>query len=161
MGVSSPALKEAMKGNNNASKAKTDADIRFLFEKFCNHLRQGFSKDSFPDCDYRTIETMIAENPAILQSDLYKKAKREGQMFWESIGINGTIGMKEAIVNGKKVALKNFNALSWKFNMQNRFGWHDKQDVTSGGKRIMQPPKVGIKNPHARTDEQRESDSEE
>ncbi len=142
-----------MQGNDNAAKAKTPEEMKFLFEKFCNHLRQGFSKDSFPDCDYRTIETMIAENPSVLQADMMKQAKRHGRMFWESIGINGTIGMKTAKVNGKEIALKNFNALSWKFNMQNRYGWHDKQDVTSGGRSIAPPRKVGINNPHAKKDE--------
>ncbi len=153
MGVSSPAVSKALEGNNNAAIAKTDEQLISLFNKFCEHLKRGFSKESFPDCDHRTIEKYIKEFPAILPTEKYNEAMRHGRHFWESVGMSGMMGIDEMIVNGKKTKLKSFHDATWIFNMKNRFGWNDKQDITSGGRSFAPPRKVGIKNPHAKTDD--------
>ena len=91
--------------------------------RFCEHIEQGYSIDSWPDADADTVKIYIEKFPEDFDSELIETAKRECLKFWEGIGIRGT--------NGE---ISFFNAGSWIFNMKNRAGWTDKVDHDHGGK---------------------------
>ncbi|MGE0536655.1 MAG: hypothetical protein AB7O68_16915 [Pirellulales bacterium] len=104
-------------GTKNGEKFKTPEQRQTLFDAYCEHVRKGYSDQSFPECDVRTLEYYVIRYASALQADLIERARRERQLFWEKLGTAGT---------GGKV--RGFNALSWKFNMQNRFDWREKKD---------------------------------
>lgn len=117
--------KPAPKGNKYKEKFKTQEERQKLCDAWCEHLQNGYSKQSFPLCDYDTIERYVKLYPADFPADRLEKAMKINRMFWEGLGIDGTKGK-----------INNFNASSWKYNMANRFGWRDKQDHTSDNKPI-------------------------
>lgn len=118
-------------GNKFGEKYKTPEKRLEVFNQYLEHLEAGYSKESFRPCDYRTMEKYIDEYPTELQSELVQGAMRGNRFFWEDMGLRGTKG-----------ELQGFNSSSWKFNMNNRFGWSEKreQDHTSGGKPIQINP---------------------
>ena len=98
---------------DNGSSYKTEYDQMLI-----DHLSKGYSIESFAgrvgvtrDCLYKWFE----KYPSL------KNAKQVGMSkniyFWEDIGIKGTKG-----------ELKNFNCVSWKFNMSHRFKWSERVD---------------------------------
>jgi hypothetical protein len=96
----------------------TIEEIRPLIAKYAEHRAGGFSKESFPDCDYRTIESHLNNNPDLQpEKELVLKAEREGRMEWEQIGKD----LAKGTIQG--------NATSYIFNMKNRYGWADKQTI--------------------------------
>lgn len=115
-------------GNDFNVKFKTPEERQKLGEDWCEHLRNGYSKESFPPCDPQTFKRYLKEFPEDFDTDMIEKAERKSRMYWEGIGHDGTIGQ-----------IERFNASSWKFNMVNRFGWHEKNDVTTNGKELPQP----------------------
>jgi DNA-binding transcriptional MerR regulator len=101
-------------------------EIKELIAKYCEHRAQGYSKESFIDCDYRTIERHIEEYAADLQPEKREmdKSERKGRFYWEKLG-------KKIAATGEG------NPTAWIFNMKNRFTeWKDKtevdQNVTGG-----------------------------
>lgn len=97
-------------------------------EEYCemlvDHMSQGLS--------FETFGAVVGIYKEALYNWVYKNenfanAKREGslksQLFWEKIGIDGTMGK-----------INNFSTGTWIFNMKNRFGWSDKQDVALSSK---------------------------
>lgn len=86
-------------------------------------LSEGYSKEALAgnlriakDTLYRWIE----EHGQF--SDAIKRGEAAGQVMWETMGLDGAQGKIEG-----------FNAAAWIFNMKNRHGWRDKQEVTGGG----------------------------
>lgn len=84
-------------------------------------MRGGMSRKALAGelgASYRSIGNWEKEHPE------FAKALEEGKdaslHYWEQQGIKG--------MNGQ---IKGFQAAVWIFNMKNRFGWRDKQDVTS------------------------------
>ncbi len=100
------------KGNKIAKKFDKTSGKKVCLDFFA-HLRQGYSKESFPDADYRTVEKYISE---LNLQDEYDKAMREHQKFWEGLGI-------------AKISTQYFNGFVWAMNMRNRFRW-DKEENT-------------------------------
>lgn len=91
-----------------------------MIARYAEHRKNGFSKESFPDCDYRTIESHLNNNPQLQpEKQLVQQAEREGRLEWESIGKKLATGELEG------------NATSYIFNMKNRYGWADKQVIES------------------------------
>lgn len=83
-------------------------------------LAQGYSQEAFAGqigVDEDTITNWKEKHP-----DFFGAVKRgiaAGRKFWEEMGIDGATGKIEG-----------FNATAWIFNMKNRHGWRDKQEVT-------------------------------
>lgn len=123
-------------GNNNAEKWKTPEERQKLCKAWCDHLEQGYSKDSFPLADEKTIRSYTEKYPVDFPSDALEQAERKNKLFWETIGINGTIGIP---IKVNEKYYDKFNAQSWKFNMQNRLGWKDKTDITTDDEKIQAP----------------------
>ena len=107
----------APEGNNYAMKFETPEARKELCRRFCEHVEGGLSKECFPDCDPQTFNRYVKDFPEDFDTALIEQAFRKGQCFWEQTGKEGTLGQ-----------IKGFNALSWKFNLQNRFDWRDKRD---------------------------------
>jgi hypothetical protein len=105
----------------NSFNKYTIEQIKVLIAEYIEHRKKGYSKESFPDCDYRTIETHLSNSPDELQSEieLLKKAEREARKYWEGLGIKLITGD----LNG--------SAPAWMFNMKNRFkeDWKDKVET--------------------------------
>jgi hypothetical protein len=53
----------AKKGNKYASK--TVDDMTAMIGLYLNHIADGYSKKSFVDCDYRTIESHIEKDEVL------------------------------------------------------------------------------------------------
>ena len=90
------------------------------------HMAEGLSFASFgglPKVKVSnvTLYTWLDVHPEFL------KAKQEGEAasryFWENLGRLGCVGK-----------LPGFNLGAWVFNMKNRFGWRDRQDVELSGR---------------------------
>jgi len=125
----------ARKNNKLAQKWKDGKQRRELCVAFMKHVEKGYSIDCFPDCDFKTIKKYMKDYPQEFQSDQISRSQRLGRMFWEQIGLSGTVGK-----------IKGFNAKSWDLNMKNRYGWKEKQDITSGDKPLKtQIIKIGDK----------------
>jgi len=75
----------------------------------------GISKDTL----YRWAES----KPEF--SDAIKQGEQLSRLFWERIGLKGLKG-----------EIPGFNATTWIFNMKNRHGWRDKQDMTTDGEKM-------------------------
>jgi len=111
----------APEGNNH--NGYTLDELKLLLPKYAAHLAEGYSKQCFPDCDFRTMESALEKHPIELSSEKkeIEKAIRNGRMGWEQIG--------KTIANGKIQG----NAVSWIFNMKNRYKdeWKDRQETES------------------------------
>lgn len=106
--------------HGQAVKWPTPEQRKAACDSYCAHIEAGYSKDSWPDADFETVERYKRDFPEDFCPEKIARAERTSRLFWEKIGITGTIGK-----------LKGFNAKSWEFNMQNRLGWSSnvKQEV--------------------------------
>lgn len=111
----------------------TEEQIRTLIAAYVVHRADGYSKESFPDCDYRTIESHLEKNPGLqAEKALIEQAERKGRHTWEKIGKDLAQGKIEG------------NATSYIFNMKNRYGWADKQVIEqTNTQRIIMTDKDG------------------
>lgn len=75
----------------------------------------GISEDTF----YRWIHKYPEFSEAV------KEGSRLSLLFWESAGIKGMTGQ-----------IAGFNATTWIFNMKNRHGWKDRQDITTNDRPV-------------------------
>ncbi len=118
--------KGAPKGNTYNRKFKTPAQRKKLCTAWCEHISQGYSKESFSLCDPQTFRWYKEKFPKDFDTKKIAQAESDNRMFWEKAGIDGLWG-------GKK-----FNPTVWIFNIKNRFPqeWRDSHDVTSGGEKI-------------------------
>ena len=85
----------------------------YSFEAFCGHI--GITTE--------TGYQWVKKKPEF--SDAKKRAVNESRIFWEKLGIGGTVGK-----------IKGFNCAAWIFNMKNRFGWRDRQETEISGANI-------------------------
>jgi len=115
---------EGNKGNTNALKFKTPEDRAIMFHEYLNHIKTGYSKESFPMCDPQTFKKYLEDFPTEFDTDLLTEAEREGRKFWERMGISMSLGLAKG------------NPLSWIFNMKNRYHWKDKLDVTTDDEKL-------------------------
>lgn len=121
------------KNINIGSKQK-----EMLIERFCEHLRNGFSEYSFVECDYRDIEKFALElderKKGESQVEKIKKALRESFCYWEKLAFS--------ILNGEK---KYFFPM-WSFYVKSRFHWgiedskHTKKQKKENINLIENPP---------------------
>lgn len=88
------------------------------FARLIEHVESGLSIDSWEDADFETTKKYLKEFPEDFDPERFEQAKRKAKVFFEKIGIQGTIG-----------AIDKFNANSYKFIMSNKFGWHERAVV--------------------------------
>lgn len=104
--------------NKNAEKFSTAAERAEAFRLYCLHIGAGYSGSSFyHPCVEETINNLMQRHPHEFDKELLAVARAKGRMLWEDIGKQGTVGK-----------IRGFNSHSWKFNMQNRLGWKDRQE---------------------------------
>ncbi len=89
---------------------------------FCAHIAAGYSIESFPDADRKTIRYYAEQFPEDFPPEKLEEAARRGLLEWERIGKEGARG-----------DLAKFNASAWSFNMKNRAGWRDRNEVEAWG----------------------------
>ena len=88
-------------------------------EMIIEHMAEGLSKEAFAGVigvHKETIYNWAEANPEF--SDAIKTGEVKSRLFWEKLGMAGASGSDE------------FNATAWIFNMKNRFGWRDKQEIS-------------------------------
>jgi hypothetical protein len=89
------------------------------------HMRQGLSFESFAaivGTHKQTLYNWCDARPEFL--DAKKRATELCRLWWEKAGLGGMY------MGGKD---NPFNATVWLFNMKNRFGWRDKQEIEQKG----------------------------
>jgi hypothetical protein len=107
----------AKPGNNHAEKPQEER--LKIFSSYCEHVRSGYTKESFPLCDRKTIKRYMELYPDEFPAEKIEEAEREGQKVDEEIGRQGMLGK-----------IPHFNATAWIFWMKNKHGWRDKQEQT-------------------------------
>jgi hypothetical protein len=117
------------KGSKLAMKYETRKEQLELIKRFCRHIENGYSQESFPEADVETVknyantitEELKSSNSAnftIFPTTLIQRALRISQKKWEHMGMQGMLNK-----------IRFFNAHIWALNMRNRFNW-DKDDKT-------------------------------
>ncbi len=104
-------------GGGSALKWPTARARRKVCAEFCAHIAAGYSIDSFPDADRRTIRYYAEQFPEDFPPARLEEAARRGLLEWERIGKDGARG-----------ELAKFNASAWTFAMKNRAGWRDRTE---------------------------------
>lgn len=124
-----------------------------MCQEIIEHMTKGLSKEAA--CAKMGIhkDTLYdwcnPESPRFRKrfSDAVKEGEQQSLAFWEILGIKGAMGK-----------LKNFSAASWIFNMKNRHGWRDKQEISGpAGGPIIQ--KVIVLPSNGRNDRDVDTDS--
>jgi hypothetical protein len=114
----------APKGNKNAAKDSDPEQLNKWIKAYIIHRAEGFSKESFIECDYRTIEKYIESNIDLqsLKKEL-EKAERAGFKYWEQLGKDLSSGK----VRG--------NPAVWIFTVKNKFPdqYKDKTETEHSG----------------------------
>lgn len=97
---------------------QTDKELqKMVFEALLDHVRQGFSIDSFKHLSEEDTRAALEKGLFCLKA--LEQALREGKGYWEGLG--------RAQSNGTCIG----NSKSWYYNMSNRYGWRDRFDVTA------------------------------
>ncbi|GAB4513019.1 MAG: hypothetical protein Tsb0019_10150 [Roseibium sp.] len=91
---------------------------RHACDTFCDHIAAGYSIDSFPAADRKTLRYFAERFPEDFPAGKLEEAARRGLLEWERIGKDGVRG-----------ELPKFNATAWSFTMKNRAGWRDRSEV--------------------------------
>lgn len=93
--------------------------------KYCQELidfmAQGYSYEAFAGkigVSSKTLYNWEKDHPEFLQAK--SEAFDQSRLFWETAAIKGLWNDKDG---------PTLNNTAWVFNMKNRFGWRDKQEV--------------------------------
>lgn len=108
--------------DHDGLKWPTTGARRNACQSLCEHMSAGFSLESFPEADRKTIRYYAEQFPEDFPPDKLEEAARKGLLEWERIGKEGARG-----------DLAKFNASAWSFNMKNRAGWRDRSEVETFG----------------------------
>lgn len=105
---------------NKTEEAQCGRKYRPEFDKLLlDHLSEGLSFASFAAVINVNRDTLYEWAKNIPS---FREAKELGNdkslLFWERMGMAGTVGK-----------IDKFNTATWIFNMKNRFGWRDRQEV--------------------------------
>ena len=111
-----------MDGDECALKWPTPAARQKACDDFCAHIATGYSIESFPGADRKTIRYYAEQFPEDFPPERLEEAARQGLLEWERIGKQGARG-----------DLTKFNASAWTFNMKNRAGWRERSEVEAWG----------------------------
>lgn len=119
-----PTAKKKTVKKKSVKKKKDERGRPTKFrEEFCEqlvaHMAEGLSFESFGASPRgvckQTLYTWLEKHPTFV--DAKSRGKLESLLFWEKIGIKGTLGK-----------VSNFSASSYIFNMKNRFKWADRHE---------------------------------
>lgn len=103
-------------------RLKTDREFRKqVFNELLIHVRGGFSLDCFRLLSEYHIKAFLEEFSGEFCKEELAEACRQGKEEWESIG--------KRQANGQCLG----NSRSWYYNMSNRYGWREKQEVETNG----------------------------
>lgn len=103
-----------------------DTYKKIYCKKLIEHMENGLSYESFAGSLGVARQTLYNWEEKHKEFKLaHEIGVAKSQLFWEELGIKGTAGF-----------VNKFNALSWLFNMKNRFDWKDKKDITTDGEKI-------------------------
>ncbi len=117
-------------------------------EMLIDHMAKGYGYQTFAKKANVNIDTLYEwEKKHQAFADAKKQAFAQNRYFFENVGILGMTGQLRRIKSetlderGKVIHREyepaNFNATTWIFSMKNRFGWRDKQDITSDGGQML------------------------
>lgn len=116
---SSKTTKKASKKSEKAYTGRGHSKYKPEYaQELIEHMSSGLSFETFAavaDVCRATLYDWLEAHDDFRAA--YAKGKAHCQLAWETMGVKGTLGSI------------GFNASSWKFNMQNRFGWTDRRDV--------------------------------
>ena len=121
-----------MKGRKDTVKEKIEKSERdknyrcSICSELCKHLASGYSMESFPGLPRNVIRDLIARYPEDFPACDIDTARAHGMTFWEGLG--------RAQSNGTCLG----NSKSWIYNMSNRYGWRERQEVESDVKGTLQ-----------------------
>lgn len=102
------------------TKAKIESSVdcrKRVFKDLLNHIKQGFSLDCFGALSDNSIREYLKAYPNEFVREDLEDAMRLAKQGWE------TIGRKQA--DGSCMG----NSRSWYYNMANRYGWAEKQEI--------------------------------
>jgi len=111
-------------------------------ERFCEmlvkHMSEGLSFESFA-AEVNTHKDTLYEWKKVYEefSDAHKRGITQNLSFWEKIG-------RSLAIKGKG------NVVAWIFNMKNRHGWKDSQEITAPDGQS--PIQIVIKERNAKDD---------
>lgn len=88
-----------------------------LFKELQDHVAQGLSAECFEWLSLTSIKEMFEKYPEEFDQFEYEKALRKGRNTWEDIGFRQA--------NGQCLG----NSRTWYYNMSNRYGWKEKQEI--------------------------------
>lgn len=123
--------KRKKKPEKAKTKAKMGAPTKYIpafCEMLIEHMRQGFSFDSFPATVFEETKGAIRVSKASLY--IWEK-KYPDFLDAKSIGTSLSFNKWEKMAQDALIAGTPFNAAVWIFNMKNRFGWRDRMEHTS------------------------------
>ena len=95
-------------------------NFKTLIPAYIEHLKKGFSENSFDLCDYTQLEEFAEKENLIAKINL---AKRSSQKFWEYLAIKSLTE-----------DYRHFRYELWIFVMKSRFGWTDEPKPEPGNK---------------------------
>lgn len=105
---------------------KDDENYRaWLNKRLLQHLREGFSVQSFGILDKTTMAEAIKNHPESFDMREIEGAIDEGMAMWERLGY--------AQANGKNLG----NSRTWFYNMANRYGWSERSKVDVDAKQAV------------------------
>ena len=83
------------------------------------------------------IKAYIWETTGSFSCDLWERWNKEEKEFSEIVKAGKMISNAWWEKNGREnIQNKGFNYTGWYMNMKNRFGWKDRQDITSNDKPV-------------------------
>lgn len=88
-----------------------------LHEKLIKHLREGYSFDCFPYLSQKALKELMSAFPEEFDPEEIDEAIEFGKHCWEKIGKEQAAGSCMG------------NSRTWFYNMSNRYGWREKQEV--------------------------------
>ena len=117
-------------GTKLALKYGTVNEQYKLIERYCKHISEGYSKESFRECCYKTVEKYAED----ITAEMSKNAKTEKFTIFPTVLIQGALRASRYQwekwgIQGMTNKIPFFNSNIWAINMRNRFGW-DKEDKT-------------------------------
>lgn len=113
--------------------------------EYCNqliiHMEQGYSFESFGGVVSVSADTLYEWVKVHSQfSEAKKEGKSKSRLWWESQGRDGLWNETSKI--GTETITRSINATIWIFNMKNRFGWRDRQEITAEIDHSSKDPKI-------------------
>jgi hypothetical protein len=124
-------MAEALKGNDNRLKVKSEESQKVVYEIYCQWLAAGRDKRGFV-CEYidengkensvtyQTVENYVKKNPSVLDPHKQVCAESKGFACWEYTGIK--------MLNGE---VKGCQPAIYQIFMRNKYGWDKEEKVST------------------------------